>query len=203
VCRLLAALPLSATCGATRNYPAEGGAYLPDALVSCWHVERDARARTGPVRGAGMEWFWHLLVICVVVIPVAIMWLAVIFEIFRRGDLRWWQRGAWLVLVLLLPVIGSLIYLFYSWASASRRAVADAGAQRHGGDQASSVPDAEGDLASLDRLRRNGVLSAAEFEAGKRRVLEGVGPSGVPSATQAIDETRKTSAINQPRHGAQ
>lgn len=150
-----------------------------------------------------MEWFWHLLVICVVVIPIAIMWLAVIFEIFRRGDLRWWQRGAWLVLVLLLPLIGSLIYLFYSWASASRRAVADASGWPRSGGQASNVPDAEGDLASLDRLRRSGVLTAAEFEAGKRRVLEGISRDGAPSATQTIDESRKTSATNhQPKHGA-
>jgi type VI protein secretion system component VasK len=172
-------------------------------LLSCWHVEREAGDRTGPIRGAGMGWFWHLLVICVVVIPVAIMWLAVIFEIFRRGDLRWWQRGAWLVLVLVLPLIGSLIYLFYSWASASRRAVADAGGRPPGGDQASNAPDAGDDLASLDRLRRNGVLTEAEFEAGKRRVLEGVSPDGIPSATQTIEETRRTSATNdEPKHGA-
>jgi hypothetical protein len=151
-----------------------------------------------------MEWFWHVLVICVVVIPVAIMWLAIAFELFTRRDLKWWQRGAWLLVILIFPIIGSLIYLGYTWITAGRRAPADAGAVPRFGRQPSNVPDAEGDLASLDRLRRNGVLTAAEFDAGKRRVLEGTTSNGGPSGRQTINETPKTQASDrEPKHGAQ
>jgi hypothetical protein len=71
------------------------------------------------------------------------------------------------------------------------------------GNQASNVPDAEEDLASLDRLRRNGVLTTDEFEAGKRRVLEGNTSDGGTSATQTVDESlQATVTDNEPKHGA-
>ena len=121
-----------------------------------------------------MEWFWHVLLICVVVIPVTIMWLAVIIEIATRHDLRWWQRVAWILLALVLPLIGCLIYLIYTWATAGRRAPATA-LPRFGG-QSSNALDAEADLSSLDRS---------------------------PSAIQSSDDTRKASATNhEPKHGA-
>jgi type VI protein secretion system component VasK len=150
-----------------------------------------------------VEWFWHVLLICVVVIPVTVMWLAIIFELFTRWDLKWWQRIAWVIVVLLLPLIGSLIYLLYSWATAGRRAPGSAGALPHFGGQSSNVPDAEADLSSLDRLRRSGVLTEGEFEAGKRRVLEGSTAAEAPSATQTVEEAvRATANDREPKQGA-
>lgn len=148
-----------------------------------------------------MDWFWHVLLICVVVIPVTIMWLAVIIEIATRRDLRWWQRVAWILLALAVPLIGALIYLIYTWATAGRRAPGPA-LPRSGG-QSSNASDPETELSSLDSLRRSGVLTEAEFEAGKRRVLEGITPDGMPSATQRIDETPQATATDrEPKHGA-
>lgn len=70
-----------------------------------------------------MDWFWHVLWICAVVIPVTVMWVAVIVELFRRHDLSGMARVAWLLFILVLPVIGSVIYLVISW----RRAGAESG----------------------------------------------------------------------------
>jgi type VI protein secretion system component VasK len=152
---------------------------------------------------AAMEWFWHVLLICLVVIPAAIMWLAVIFELFRRGDLKWWQRLAWFLLVIVFPLIGSVIFLGYTWVTAGRRAPEPASGLPRFDRQSSSAPDVEADLSSLDRLRRSGVLTEAEFEAGKRRVLEGITPYGAPSSTQSIDETLQATATDrEPKHGA-
>ncbi len=58
-----------------------------------------------------MNWFWHALWICLVVIPITILWAACVFDIvWRRRELVWWKRLAWLVLVIVVPVIGALIY---------------------------------------------------------------------------------------------
>jgi type VI protein secretion system component VasK len=150
-----------------------------------------------------MDWFWHVLVICLVVIPVTIMWLAIAFELFTRRDLKWWQRVAWILFILIFPLIGSLIYLGYTWATAGRRAPGRTSALPRFGRQAPDVPDAEADLASLDRLRRNGVLTTDEFEAGKRRALERTTPDGGPSATQTVDESLQATATDtEPKHGA-
>ncbi len=58
-----------------------------------------------------MNWFWHALWICLFVIPITILWAACVFDmVWRRRELVWWKRLAWLLLVILVPVIGALIY---------------------------------------------------------------------------------------------
>jgi hypothetical protein len=35
-----------------------------------------------------MEWFWHVLVVCVIVIPVTVLWVVAMFDLVRaRADL--------------------------------------------------------------------------------------------------------------------
>lgn len=114
-----------------------------------------------------MEWFWHVLVICVIVIPITIMWIAIAIEIFRRHDLNAFQRICWLLVLFMFPLLGAVVYLAVSWRAIGRRQAeilshADPG-------KSASVSD----LTELDRLRRSGVLTEAEFEAGKQRILEG------------------------------
>ena len=144
-----------------------------------------------------MEWLWHALVIAVVVIPVTILWIGVLVELFTRPDLKWWQRLGWIVIVVVLPVIGSLIYILYTWLTAGGREPSFASAlpSRRAGRSA-NAPDSVADLAVLDRLRRQGVLTEAEFEAGKRRLLEGITAAEEATAAQSINTERM------PKHGA-
>jgi uncharacterized protein (DUF58 family) len=64
-----------------------------------------------------MDWFWHVLVVCVIVVPVTVMWIAIIVELFRRHDLSGLARATWLVLLFVLPLIGSFLYLIVTWRS--------------------------------------------------------------------------------------
>ena len=58
-----------------------------------------------------MNWFWHAIFVCLVVIPVTILWVVAIFDVvFRRHDMSAGSRIAILIMVLLLPAIGALIY---------------------------------------------------------------------------------------------
>lgn len=115
-----------------------------------------------------MDWFWHVLVVCVIVIPATIMWFAIGIEILRRHDLNAFQRICWLLVIFLLPILGSITYLIVSWRSRDERAVPLS-------RTAPAAPSTVGDLTELDRLRRAGTITDAEFEAGKRRILEGTG----------------------------
>ena len=67
-----------------------------------------------------MDWFWHALVICLVVIPVTLMWVAVVIELFRRRDLSVPTRFAWLMGVLVFPLLGCLVYLTVTWLRAGK-----------------------------------------------------------------------------------
>ena len=116
-----------------------------------------------------MEWFWHVLVICVIVIPVTIMWIAIGIEILRRHDLNAFQRICWLLVIFVLPLLGSFTYLIVSWRRAGKKKV------EQPPREVPADPSMVRDLTELDRLRRAGALSDEEFEAGKRQILEGKG----------------------------
>ena len=55
-----------------------------------------------------MDWFWHALLVCFVIITATVLWLAIIVELIRRHDLSTWGRIGWLLVILIFPVIGSL-----------------------------------------------------------------------------------------------
>jgi hypothetical protein len=59
-----------------------------------------------------VNWFWHALWICFVVIPATILWLVCVFDIvFRQRRMAVWKRIVWLIVVLVIPIIGALIYI--------------------------------------------------------------------------------------------
>ena len=59
-----------------------------------------------------MNWFWHAMWICFIVIPAAILWLVCIYDIvFRQHDMATWKRIVWLIVVLCIPIIGALVYI--------------------------------------------------------------------------------------------
>jgi len=63
-----------------------------------------------------VSWFWWLLVVVVVFV-----WVATIVDLIRRRNSL--ARGsllAWILLVLILPVIGSILYLIVNGASGGR-----------------------------------------------------------------------------------
>lgn len=53
--------------------------------------------------------FVQVLFVCLIVIPLACLWVAAIFDIIRSHRSGWGVAG-WLLLVCILPVIGALAY---------------------------------------------------------------------------------------------
>lgn len=96
-----------------------------------------------------MNWFWHAMLICFVVIPVALLWAgSIIHIILYRKDLPWWRRLLWLAFVVLVPLVGALIY-------------AAVAVERTGGR-----PTAYG---SLDEFREAGALTDAQYQRQMQR----------------------------------
>jgi hypothetical protein len=52
------------------------------------------------------------------VIPVTVLWLAIVVDLFRRHDLSGWARAAWLLLVLVVSAIRPLVYIIVTWMHA-------------------------------------------------------------------------------------
>ena len=108
-----------------------------------------------------------------------VLWLFLLFrvivDIFRSRDLGGWGKASWLVFVIVLPFLGVLVYLIARGGKMSDRDVAQAQAQDEAfqayvGDAANEGGTAD-ELAKLADLHDHGVISDADFERGKDKVL--------------------------------
>jgi len=105
------------------------------------------------------------------------IWLLILvfMDIFRSRDMGGGAKALWVIFVIVLPLLGILIYLIARGASMHERAVAQAQAQAQAFDAA--VREAAGTTSSADQLAKladlhsSGVLTDAEFEAEKAKLL--------------------------------
>ena len=54
--------------------------------------------------------FWDFFFILFIFIPLTIAWVFTVVDIFRRPDLSGIAKFGWLLLVLIVPLLGMLIY---------------------------------------------------------------------------------------------
>jgi len=105
------------------------------------------------------------------------IWVAigVIADIFRSHDMSGWAKAAWLILIVLVPLLGVLIYLIARGHKMSEHAVRDAQTQDAAFRQyvRSAAASPADDVAKLEDLRNRGVLSQEEFEQAKTKALAG------------------------------
>jgi ABC-type multidrug transport system fused ATPase/permease subunit len=127
------------------------------------------------------------------------IWIAitVVIDIFRSHDLSGWAKAGWLVLIVLLPLLGVLIYVIARSDQMKAHRVSDerqqeiasvaeledlkdrgilsdqefqrVERQRKLSQQAPPSPD--NDVAQLESLRDRGLLTEDEFKRAKERAL--------------------------------
>jgi membrane protein implicated in regulation of membrane protease activity len=123
-----------------------------------------------PVLGA----FWTILEIFLFVIWIWIL-IYVFIDIFRSRDLSGWAKALWFLFVLLIPLVGVLVYLIARGDKMHERAVQEAQQQDQAAreyiQQAAGAPSPADQLAKLADLRDRGVITPAEFESQKAKIL--------------------------------
>jgi len=105
------------------------------------------------------------------------IWLLIVIfsDIFRSHDMGGLAKALWVIFVIILPFLGVLIYLIARGGSMHERAATAAAQQQKAFDSyvretASSGSSAD-ELAKLADLKAKGVLTDAEFEAQKAKLL--------------------------------
>ena len=107
-------------------------------------------------------------------------WLILLFyvfaDIFRSHDLKGWAKAAWLILVIIFPLIGILAYFIFrgdKMRAHQVQAVADQESMvRHLVQHAAGGHQSKTDeLARLAELRDRGDVSADEFQQLKSEIL--------------------------------
>lgn len=119
--------------------------------------------------------FWTMLEIF-----IWILWLFLLFrvigDIFRSADLSGWAKAAWSLFVIILPFLGVLVYLIARGSKMHEREVQQAQANEDAFRnyvQQAAVPatGTADELTKLATLHDQGVLTDAEFNAQKAKVL--------------------------------
>jgi Short C-terminal domain/Phospholipase_D-nuclease N-terminal len=103
------------------------------------------------------------------------IWIAigVVFDIFRSPDLSGWGKAAWLLLIVIIPLFGVLIYLIARGHKMHEHAVShardqDAAFRSYVRTAAATPAD---DIAKLEDLKNRGVISEEEFQRAKAKAL--------------------------------
>jgi hypothetical protein len=118
--------------------------------------------------------FWTVIEIFLWVIWFWIL-ITVFIDIFRSHDLSGWGKALWFLFVLFIPLIGVLVYLIARGGKMHERAMQqtrqqEADFRSYVQETASSATPAD-QLAKLADLRDRGVITPAEFEREKAKVL--------------------------------
>jgi hypothetical protein len=112
-----------------------------------------------------------------------ILWFFLLFriilDIFRSKDLGGWGKAGWLIFVCILPFLGVFVYLIARGSKMAQRDVddaqaADQAARSYIRDVAQESSPAD-QLAKLADLRERGVITDAEFQQSKAKVLQTTG----------------------------
>ena len=110
---------------------------------------------------------------------VFVLWIwlliSVFMDIFRSHDLGGGVKAVWVLFVIILPFLGVLVYLIARGGTMHERAVEQAPAQQKAFDTyvkqtAGSSSNVE-QLSKLADLKEKGVISDAEFDAQKAKLL--------------------------------
>ena len=108
------------------------------------------------------------------------IWLLIIVfgDIFRSRDLSGWAKGLWVLFVIIVPLFGVLCYLIARGGKMQERQIEAAQAREQAFRQyvqetAVTTPTngSAGQVAKLADLRDRGVISEAEFQQEKAKVL--------------------------------
>ena len=105
-------------------------------------------------------------------------WLIILAftDLFRRHDVSGWAKAAWIVFVLLLPMIAALTYLITQGRGMAERNDRQVSAFKQQTDdhiRSVAAPGFKGvdEIARGKELLDTGAISPEEFEQLKRRVL--------------------------------
>jgi hypothetical protein len=111
-----------------------------------------------------MDSFWDNFWTLLIFIPLLLLWVFTLADLFRNPDVSGIAKALWAIAIVLVPIIGMIVYFVVLYDS----------------EPAETPPSSAAtidQLTQLAALRDNGVLTEEEFQREKDKLL-GVGPAG-------------------------
>jgi hypothetical protein len=123
-----------------------------------------------------LDFFLTMLYFFLFVIWIWLL-ITVFVDIFRSHDMGGWAKALWVIFVIILPFLGVFVYLIARGGKMHERAARDATQQQQEFDeyvrQAAGTPgnSTADQLSKLADLKSQGVITDAEFDAQKSKLL--------------------------------
>jgi len=107
------------------------------------------------------------------------IWLLIMvfMDVFRSHDLGGWAKALWAIFIIVIPFLGVFVYLIARGGKMHERQAQEAAAQQKVFDQyvketaGTSGGNTADQLSKLADLKSQGVLTDAEFDAEKTKIL--------------------------------
>ncbi len=124
--------------------------------------------------------FWQLFLVLMIFVPLILLWIFTLADLFQRADLTGIAKALWAIAIVLLPLVGMLIYFLL------RDPQEPAAGDRFTDDRPPSAPvplsdlsasspgaaDVADQLERLADLRDKLILTDDEFQREKNKLLE-------------------------------
>lgn len=119
--------------------------------------------------------FWSALILFIWIAWIFLL-IRIFADIFRNRESSGVAKAFWAIFVIVLPFLGTLLYLIVNGSKMAQRDVQAAQAQQNAVDAyirsaAGTSASTADELSKLAGLREAGVLNDAEFAAQKARLL--------------------------------
>lgn len=120
-----------------------------------------------------LQIFWSIFMFFLL---VAWIWavIGIISDVFRSNDLSGLAKGLWVLFIIVVPWLGVLSYLIIRGDGMQERnlqAVAEAAERQRAYIQNVAGASTADELSKLSDLKENGVITEAQFEAQKVKLL--------------------------------
>jgi uncharacterized protein (DUF58 family) len=121
-----------------------------------------------------LDVFWSMLEFFLFVVWIWVL-ILVFSDIFRSRDLSGAAKAAWLIIVLILPLFGVLLYLIIRGRSMEERRASDAADTQAQFDayvrQSAGGTSTADELADLAKLKAAGTITDEDYEKAKAKIL--------------------------------
>jgi len=116
------------------------------------------------------------------------VWLSVsiFIDIFRSHDLRGWAKAAWVIFVIVLPLLGILAYFIFRGNEMRAHQIQSSQSQqdlaRHYIQGIAGRPSMADEISKLVDLKNSGVITEEEFERMKAHAISQAGDTSSKDA---------------------
>ena len=118
--------------------------------------------------------FWTMLWLFVLILWIWLL-ITIFIDIFRSHDLSGGAKALWVIFLIVLPFVGVIVYLIARGDKMQKHEIKEAQQEQEAFDEyvkktagSSSTAD---ELAKLADLKNKGVISDAEFDQAKAKLV--------------------------------